>query len=467
MWAVGDNGTILRSNDGGATWTPRPSGITTTLYSVHFVNANLGWAVGTGSTLLQTTDGGQSWRTLTEISKQFPGVTFFDITFADGASGWISCSYSKVLRTSDGGHSWASSNPTGREGSWAGLFRIAQIGGTHLMSCGTSSTIVLTTDRGSSWESQPLSMPSDLFHSSRNIVVTLPGAVSPEKEYLMTAHYDGTSAGPGADDNASGASAVMEAARILKNYQFESTIRLIAVSAEEVGLCGSSDYATRAKRQGKDISGVLNTDMIGYPLTGDTTRLVAGSYFVHCRLADSVFLYNQRYGIGAKVDLSDSCSGSDHTSFASAGYDAISIQEGASTEIWARKNPYYHLPSDSLSKLHPGLMRRAAQLLVATIAELAGPIGRGEVPSAYALDQNYPNPFNSGTMITFELPQPSVVKLKVYDILGKQVASLYDGQADAGLHRIAWRAGGFSSGVYFYRLQTGSYSETRKLVLIR
>jgi photosystem II stability/assembly factor-like uncharacterized protein len=467
MWAVGDNGTILRSNDGGANWAPQASGVTTALYSIHFVNANVGWAAGIGSTLLQTTDGGQSWRPVTEVSKQFPGVTFFDITFADASNGWISCSYSKVLRTSDGGHSWASSNPTGKEGSWASLFRIAQIGGTHLLSCGTYSTIVLSTDRGRLWESQSVTMPSELFHPSRNIVVTIPGARTPEKEYLMIAHYDGTSAGPGADDNASGTSALMEAARILKNCQFESTIRLIAVSAEEVGLCGSSDYATRARQQGKNIGGVLNADMIGYPLTGDTTRLVAGSYFVHCRLADSVFLYNQRYSIGAKVDLSDSCSGSDHTSFAAAGYEAISIQEGASTEIWARKNPYYHLASDSLSKLHPGLMRRAAQLLVATIAELAGPISQTGIPQVYALDQNYPNPFNAGTMITFGLPQPSVVKLKVYDMLGMQVASLYDGRAEAGLHRIAWLPAGLSSGVYFYRLQTAGYSETRKLILIK
>jgi hypothetical protein len=457
----------LRTSDGGASWVPQVSGVTTTLYSIDFANANLGWAVGPVSTILQTTNGGTTWRVLPEVTQRFPGMTFFEVLFADSHHGWVSTYGGSVLRTTDGGQSWTSTNATGKQGGWASLYRIARSSGTRLVACGTYSTIVVSTDGGSTWNSQISSIPTEFFHPSRNIVVTIPGARTPEKEYLMIAHYDGTSAGPGADDNASGTSALMEAARILKNCQFESTIRLIAVSAEEVGLCGSSDYATRARQQGKNIGGVLNADMIGYPLTGDTTRLVAGSYFVHCRLADSVFLYNQRYGIGAKVDLSDSCSGSDHTSFAAAGYEAISIQEGASTEIWARKNPYYHLASDSLNKLHPGLMRRAAQLLVATIAELAGPISQTGIPQVYALDQNYPNPFNAGTMITFGLPQPSVVKLKVYDMLGMQVASLYDGRAEAGLHRIAWLPAGLSSGVYFYRLQTAGYSETRKLILIK
>ncbi len=98
------------------------------------------------------------------------------------------------------------------------------------------------------------------------------------------------------------------------------------------------------------------------------------------------------------------------------------------------------------------------------------------LPTGYSLSQNYPNPFNPSTTINYQLPTISHVTLKVFDILGREVATLVDEVQEAGYHNVQWSAdnlpagrhgGHLSSGVYLYRLQAGSYSETKKLVVLR
>ncbi len=89
------------------------------------------------------------------------------------------------------------------------------------------------------------------------------------------------------------------------------------------------------------------------------------------------------------------------------------------------------------------------------------------LPKEYKLSQNYPNPFNPTTTIEFALPKSSRATLKVFDLLGREVATLVDENLPAGVHKAEWNAGGISSGVYFYRLQAGEFSDTKKLILMR
>jgi hypothetical protein len=88
-------------------------------------------------------------------------------------------------------------------------------------------------------------------------------------------------------------------------------------------------------------------------------------------------------------------------------------------------------------------------------------------PQSFTLEQNYPNPFNPSTTITFELPKPSHVSLSVFDLLGREVSVLVNERRNAGAHEVKFDASGFSSGVYFYRLQAGDFVRTRKFVLLR
>ena len=89
------------------------------------------------------------------------------------------------------------------------------------------------------------------------------------------------------------------------------------------------------------------------------------------------------------------------------------------------------------------------------------------VPQSFGLEQNYPNPFNSSTVISFSIPSNLYALLKVFDVMGQEVATLVNEKLPAGNHSRQWDASNVSSGVYFYRLQCGSFVETKKIVLLR
>jgi len=89
------------------------------------------------------------------------------------------------------------------------------------------------------------------------------------------------------------------------------------------------------------------------------------------------------------------------------------------------------------------------------------------LPERFVLNQNYPNPFNPNTTISFSLSSQLFVSLKVFDLIGREVASLISQELSAGTHSIQWNAEGLTSGVYFYRLQTDKSTEMKKLVLLK
>jgi hypothetical protein len=90
-----------------------------------------------------------------------------------------------------------------------------------------------------------------------------------------------------------------------------------------------------------------------------------------------------------------------------------------------------------------------------------------EVPGTYTLMQNYPNPFNPSTYIAFTIPKEENVTLKVYDILGNEVASLVNGKQQEGTYNIFFDGANLSSGVYFYKLTAGNYTDTKKMTLLK
>jgi hypothetical protein len=106
--------------------------------------------------------------------------------------------------------------------------------------------------------------------------------------------------------------------------------------------------------------------------------------------------------------------------------------------------------------------RRALSQIVTPV----GPVG-GDLPSAHSLDQNYPNPFNPSTTISFTVPATEFVTLKVFDVYGREVATLVSGELVPGGHTAEWKAEGAASGVYYARLQAATFSQTRKLLLMR
>jgi hypothetical protein len=89
------------------------------------------------------------------------------------------------------------------------------------------------------------------------------------------------------------------------------------------------------------------------------------------------------------------------------------------------------------------------------------------LPERYTLEQSYPNSLNPATTIEFSQPRSSFVTLKVFNLVGEEVATLVSENLPAGRYSTEWNAGDAASGIYFYRLAVGAYVETKKMLLLR
>ena len=98
---------------------------------------------------------------------------------------------------------------------------------------------------------------------------------------------------------------------------------------------------------------------------------------------------------------------------------------------------------------------------------ITGIAGNSSLPEKYAMHQNYPNPFNPTTKIKFDIPKNGIVKLTVHDVLGRQVSTLVNNDLTAGRYEVEWSAGGYSSGIYFYRIEAEGFVETKRMMLVK
>jgi hypothetical protein len=214
-----------------------------------------------------------------------------------------------------------------------------------------------------------------------NIIAVLPGTSSPDSIVIIGGHMDATSqspatAAPGADDNGSGAAAVLEAARLLAGQSFAHTIMFVNFNAEEQGLLGSAALANLMASQGRRVIGLLNMDMIGYydPAgadlwiegfrTGTNSEWLINAVRDNCLQFSSLVPY---------IYPSEGF-GSDHESFHDAGFVAIlgieNEYEGYSC---------YHNTCDLPARVTASYMRNMASVIIVTGAELALPAGSGSI----------------------------------------------------------------------------------------
>ncbi len=312
--------------------------------------------------------------------------------------------------------------------------------------------------------------------SGSNLLSEQTGSVFPFRKYIICAHYDdlSDSAGlaPGADDNATGCAALLEAARLLSQCRTAYTIVYALWDMEELGTEGSDYYAGLAAAHGDTILGVLNLDMLGYDADNDSLMNVhASSIAQSAQLADTVSLVNGLYALGLKMRLMNpGISSSDHAAFWRKGISAVMQSEAASG---GDSSPDNHKRTDTMDKLNLNYLYRQARLATGSLAVLAGMLGPSAsaplttCPFNFSLEQNYPNPFNPTTVIDYQLSASSFVTLKVYDILGRLVATLVQGFQSLGHHEVTFDASALASGVYFGRLEAGGFSAVRKFLLVR
>lgn len=191
----------------------------------------------------------------------------------------------------------------------------------------------------------------------RNVVAELTGTASPEKVYIVGGHYDHVEGDrPGGDDNASGTAGVLEAARALSRYRFESTIRFVGFNAEEDGLLGSRDYvASHLVPRGEDVVGMVNLDMILRPGSDvDPEAVIDAEVEAQAKHPPSwawARTFQEaaaRYVPSLVVNdtIIDTESSSDNDAFLDGGYPALLVIENSLPDFWVA-NAWYHTSEDA------------------------------------------------------------------------------------------------------------------------
>lgn len=302
-----------------------------------------------------------------------------------------------------------------------------------------------------------------------NIWVTKTGTLYPNHKYIIGAHYDNVCLAnyyraPGADDNAGGTAAVIEAARIFSNYSFPYTIIFALWDEEEQYMAGSSFWTYAAKSNNDTILGYINLDMIGYDGNNDniaeiSTKPIAKSV----QLANLSIQCNTVYNIALDsiiIDNSGSNS-SDHESFWSEDYTAICLREDNHNDF----NPYYHTLNDSLKFFNLPFYLKVTKLALATLATLA--ISNNEILSVNHKENNtfckisvYPNPSSGRLQIDVSNSQSKIYNLGIYNILGICVFS-----SKTEISKIIVDLSVLPKGIYFAKIYDEKENYLEKIII--
>jgi Zn-dependent M28 family amino/carboxypeptidase len=225
--------------------------------------------------------------------------------------------------------------------------------------------------------------------SYKNIVAEKKGRTSPDRVFILGAHYDTVPGSPGADDNASGVAVLLEIARAIQLVSLESTVRLIAFSLEEYNYIGSTHYVESVKKGKEEILGMISLEMVGftgprqdyppyldpkyYPNVGDFIVIVGNersqkllekvcqSFKTHIHELPLEFLV-----VPGNGERMEEVRLSDHSTFWDDGFAALLV-----TDTSFLRNPNYHLPSDRIETLNFEFMQKVATGVFYSVVELA------------------------------------------------------------------------------------------------
>jgi photosystem II stability/assembly factor-like uncharacterized protein len=359
--AVGQNGTILRTSNGGFTWARVVVATNVDLFGVSMADSMYGMAVGQNGICARTTDSGLSW----QVGSIVGGVNLYAVSCPTYRTATAVGGSGTIMRTTDNGVSWTQQT----SGTTQFLWGVSFIDSTHGIAVGGSAVLV-TTNGGLTWSNH--SPAGDLSLQAVHMIDLL------------------------------NAFAVGHSGVILKT---------------------------------------TNGGMNWVPLVSGTSNSFFGVHFV-----------NQSTGMiaGAQGTIIRTSNG---------GQSWIPQVTNTSRSIQS-----IQLVTDSLATAvgDSGLILRTV-----SGGTLVSVSYQPTIPNAFDLLQNYPNPFNPVTILRYDLPIASDVLLRVYNIMGQEVATLVDDNKPAGHHQISWHPQDIASGVYLCRLQAGKFTKTRKLLLLR
>ncbi len=409
-------------------WVLQNSGTTNHLYSISFADVNTGVAVGYDGTVCRTTNGGINW-SVTHIPSNYT-YTFNSVWmsnplqgFMAGSQAGISENDGLVFNTNDGGLTWT----------------------------------------GNVW----ITGVGDLYFNSISFLNNTTGYVVGYEIDNITTTIDPVIM---KTNNAGGSWVSLNAGftTILKSVFIYDANTAYAVGTSGAVLKttdGGSSWTNGASGYTVPFNSVFfPAQNTGYAV-GDLGKVIkttdAGATWSHISMGAPY----SSYVLKSIYFFSNSDVG-----FVSAAYGLIRrTTDGGAT--WATQ------PSGTTNNINcitfidslngfacgqNGLILRTTNAGLTFVNQISS-----EVPSGYKLDQNYPNPFNPTTKIKFGVPKSGEVHLVVYDAIGKEAATLVNEQLSPGNYEVEWNASNYPSGVYYYKIYGGSFSETKKMVLVK
>lgn len=395
------------------TWTTQVSGTTALLYSVKTVNNLVGWAAGAGAVVRRTTNGGTNW----VDGNPNPGVItgdIYNIEALDANTAFVTTSPGAtfIYKTTNGGANWVQ---------------------VYTIAGGFINTIkMVSASNGYAF--------GDVLAGNWLMLKTVDGGAS----WTSLATIAGT--GDGRNN----------CLQITGNNMWFGTGQNTVLRSTNLGV--NWTVAT--------VTGITG-QVTGIQFNSATVGLVGGAT------------------MSKSTD-----GGTTWALLAASGTGTISGIEGSGNDYWYVRGTTIYRSTDvgaTWTLVHTQTAAQNDISLVAdantcmvgwsagasgTISKMTGtPVGindpSSQIPSAYSLMQNYPNPFNPTTNITFALPVAGNVELKIYDITGKEVASLVNTYVNAGTHSVSFDAGAYASGIYIYKITAGTFTDSKKMVLIK
>jgi photosystem II stability/assembly factor-like uncharacterized protein len=480
-YSCGLSGVLMKTTNGGVKWFIQQSGTNEGLNEIFMLNANTGFVVGSGGKFLKTTDGGSGVTQFLNILSPNGGEVFqygYVEKIKWTANGPVNVS---LQYTTDNGSSWnniVSSLPANNfEYNWT----IPSFSSTNVKvrinDLGSSLTDVSdNTFKITDANHYLYKVPEILYLKFNNGSLTTPNYAKPgngTQQAYITGHtigypgwYDSCLIGAG---NTGSTHRVTDSSVLYLPPTgwtigfWISNIQLGATVTNPVYLFGEVTSNFRIYYGGSGGIGPSDTAIMLRMTGGADVRVpvVKGlSYYIYFSWdASTQSIKAYRNGM-LVVSVSQ-------TGFSGIGNGPITIGAHttfASSLSTGMKLDEFRIYGRTLSV--SDIQVTSENTLPKEIYQGITPINN-EIPDKFELKQNYPNPFNPVTSIIFDIPKRSFVKLSIYNFLGQEIELLVNKEMIAGSYKADWNASGIASGVYFYKLESGSFSETKKMILLK
>jgi photosystem II stability/assembly factor-like uncharacterized protein len=424
-WATSDVGTVIKSTNGGSNWNSVIEPPYGTIFSIWFFDKNKGWAVGNYSDdgfVCKTNDGGFHWTSHTRYYNKYLNA----ISFINANTGFVAATNGCILKTVNGGQNWDSLT--------IGNYSYNSIDFINLSSgwiCGSSGQILKTTNAGSAWLNQISGTNYNL--NAVQFVNETTGYIAGDSGKIFKTTNKGVN---------------WIISQPISNYSYNN-------------LCffnNSTGWIIGNKRTGSGANWGTTSVVIKTTNEGINWTLQYSNYadfhtitFMDIYFIDfqTGYLATRYYGI-LKTTNGGSNWFSDISPFPYDDYRSIFFIDGSTGWIAG------------------GYSSTGCGGTVLTTGNF--PIGIkeiGTISEVFSLSQNYPNPFNPSTTIKYDIPKSSHVQIVIYDILGREVGQLLNEEKKPGSYEITWDGSGFASGVYFYKIMTNDFVETKKMLMLK